>query len=86
MIRIIAIQLLFFLMPFALYGFYLYFNNRSVDKSENWRPQLYTLIASGMVITIAAFVLMAAFTGAPPDGVYVPPRVEDGVVIPGEVK
>ncbi|MCB1473009.1 MAG: hypothetical protein H6878_03385 [Rhodobiaceae bacterium] len=86
MLRIIAIQSLFFALPFLVYGFWLYFSHRSVDARENWRPHLFWLIAGGLVLTIAAFIAMAAFSGAPPDAVYTPPSVQDGELVPGKLE
>lgn len=86
MIRIIALQLLFFLLPFIVYAFWLYFTRRLVNRVENWRPHVFWLVIAGLALTIAAFVTMAAFSGAPPDGTYTPPQIKDGVVIPGEIK
>ena len=86
MLRIIAIQLLFFLLPFLIYGFWLYFTRRVVNAPENWKPHIFWLMVAGFIITIAAFIAMAAFSGAPPEGVYTPPQIKDGVLVPGEIK
>ena len=86
MLRIIAIQALFFLLPFMIYAFWLYFTRRLVNAPENWKPQLFWLAASGFAVTIAAFVVMAAFSGAPTTGVYTPPEIRDGVLVPGKIE
>ncbi|MCB1483190.1 MAG: hypothetical protein KDJ55_14815 [Rhodobiaceae bacterium] len=86
MLRIIAIQALFFLLPFLVYGFWLYFSRQVVNAPENWKPHLFWLVVAGFVVTIAAFIAMAAFSGAPTTGVYTPPEIRDGVVVPGTIE
>ena len=38
------------------------------------------------IIVGAAFIAMAAFSGAPPDAVYTPPSVQDGELVPGKLE
>lgn len=86
MLRIFAIQALFFLLPFLAYGFWLYFTKRVATAPENWKPRLFWLSASGLGLTIAAFLVMAAFSGAPTTGTYTPPKIVDGVLVPGKIE
>jgi hypothetical protein len=41
------------------------------------------LLAGGLVLVILSFFVLAFTTGEEPGGVYVPPRYEDGKIIPG---
>ncbi len=60
MIRVVGIQLLFFLSPFLVYGFYLYFTGRDPMIRESWsRNAVYWLAIVGLVLTIASFVYLA---------------------------
>jgi hypothetical protein len=43
------------------------------------------LIASGVALTVLVLVVVTVHYGNSPTGAYVPPRVEDGRVVPGHV-
>ena len=36
-----------------------------------------------LLLVIISFVLLAHFSGAPPDSTYVPAHIEDGKLVPG---
>ena len=44
------------------------------------------LATSGLMIAAVSFVLLAAFTGSPPDGAYTPSQFRDGVLVPGRIE
>lgn len=60
MIRVFGLQLLFFLLPFLVYGFYLYFSGRNPTSRDTWsKSAVYWLAIIGLVLTIVSFVLLA---------------------------
>ncbi|ESR23162.1 hypothetical protein N177_3230 [Lutibaculum baratangense AMV1] len=73
-----------FLAPFVVYAFYLYFSHRDPLAREAWETRAtWWLTAVGLVLLIGSILLVSAFRGATPDRTYVPPRFEDGRVVPG---
>jgi len=47
---------------------------------------LVTLTAIALVLTAAGFVVVAEFSGAPPNSTYIPAHMEDGRLVPGTLK
>ena len=85
MIRRIAFEILLFLLPFGLYGAYWHLSKREeVEPSPNhpWT----VLFASGLALVAASFLIWGITEGAGQQGVYVPPHVENGRVVPGHVE
>ena len=84
MIRVVFFHALLFLAPFIAYAFYLYFKSRDPMQREAWENQaLVRLAAAGLVLLIGSFLVFSAFRGADTEANYVPPRFEDGRIIPG---
>ena len=84
MIRRIAFEILLFLLPFALYGVYWRVSKR--EEAEFKDPHPWTvLFASGLALVAASFLIWGITEGAGQQGVYVPPHVENGRVVPGHV-
>jgi hypothetical protein len=69
MIRALLPSVLLFLLPFGLYFLWL-----SVQRRRTGAP-----VAS----PAGGLLLFVDFEAAEPDGVYIPPRYEDGRLIPG---
>jgi len=84
MIARISFDLLLFLLPFALYAVYL--RLRRHDEETPTRQHPWTaLFISGLVLVAASFVFWGVFENANQRGVYVPPHLEDGRLVPGRV-
>ena len=85
MIRRLLYDILLFLLPFALYGLYWRIAGRErADahlKSHPWT----LLFISGLLLVVASFVIWGLTEGESPKGVYVPPHLENGQVVPGHV-
>lgn len=83
MIRLLAIQLGLFLLPFLAWGL-----KRALagdvggDGVFAGAPKAKLAIA-GLVLVVAAFLALAAFEGGSASGVYVPDRFENGRLVPG---
>jgi hypothetical protein len=84
MARYIAIDLVFFLLPFAIYAAYLVFTRGSMRNLEDWQVRTIAYLSiAGAVLLLAAVFGFTAFVQGPPDSVYVPAHMEDGVIVPG---
>ncbi|MEG9861021.1 MAG: DUF6111 family protein [Parvularculales bacterium] len=89
MIRIILVNVIAFSLPFILYGSYIWLQRmrgRQQGKDVFGGRVVFLLVAIGLVLVIAGFLSLASFEGGSPDGVYVPPRYEDGLIIPGRIE
>ena len=85
MARIALLELLLFLLPFALWAVWrlLATRGRALLASTPW----FVLILAGLLLVCLGFVGLVFFEpGEPPGATYVPPRLEDGRLVPGEFK
>jgi len=87
MIRIILINLFLLLLPFIIYFAYLYLVKGGRDKNEpiNFAP-LIALFGVGLILMMGAIAYFIQFESGEPGQRYIPPRVEDGVLIPGRLE
>jgi len=83
-IREIVLRILLFAIPFALYAIYLYLRHWRVSATVPETPWLW-LIVSGLLLVIASFVYVGLTEGETTQGVYVPPNVVNGKIVPGHV-
>jgi hypothetical protein len=79
-------EILLFLLPFALYGIYWRLSGRDRADAAKRRHPWALLFIAGLLLVIASFVWWALSAGEPREGVYVPPHVEDGRIVPGRVE
>ena len=82
MISRIFFDLLLFLLPFALYAAYLRLRKHDEDAPAK-QPSWTILFVSGLVLVAASFVFWGLVEDANQRGVYVPPHLEDGRLVPG---
>lgn len=82
--RLIAFNLLFFMVPFVVYLGWLYMKRGRVNDTADWTLRIVGwLAAGGAVIMIASLLVFVHFSGAPPGAVYVPAEIVDGELVPG---
>jgi len=77
-----------FILPLAIYAGYLNVI-RYMRKTEGptWSEvPLTRLFIAGLALMAAGMVVTAYVIGEDPDGVYVPARMENGKLVPGDVK
>ena len=87
MIRPVLTEFGIFLIPFVLYAGYLIATRAGVLDEASWpRHILAKLTLGALLLTILSLVLLAHFSGAPPQSTYTPARVENGVLVPGSEK
>lgn len=76
------------LLPFLVYGLWMYRVRRKRAATGGlWddAPLTWLLIA-GFALMIGSLFAVGFLSGDDPVGTYVPPRVVDGVIVPGQMK
>lgn len=90
MIRVLLYYIFPLLLPMALYVAWVMWAKRRTKEGEE-PPQLgsgpwFWLILAGFALMVASLSYVAITSGHKPGGTYYPPRLEDGRVIPAEIK
>lgn len=87
MIRLVAIQIGLFLLPFVVYALALAVRRRALSAGlfRDEAP-MARLALAGLVLVIGAFLVLAAFDGGSATGTYVPDRFENGRLVPGHIE
>jgi hypothetical protein len=81
------IEIALFVVPFALYAIYLVATERDARDKEHWRIKALTICAAGgCLLVIASLIAFAHFGVVPPGGTYVPAHMENGKLVPGQLK
>ena len=87
MIRPVLTKIGIFLIPFAAYALFLIATRSGVLASSSWPAHLLAkLVLGSLLLVVVSFVLLAHFSGAPPDSTYVPAHIENGKFVPGAEK
>jgi hypothetical protein len=87
MIRPVLTELAIFLIPFVAYALFLIATRSGVLASSSWPVHLVAkLVLGSLLLVIISFVLLAHFSGAPPDSTYIPAHIENGRLVPGVEK
>lgn len=86
MIRIIGFHVLIFALPFIAYGLYVAVMREVRSQEDLYQDApVYWLAVTGLLLSIAAFLLTTTFTGSGPGGVYTPAQMRDGKLVPGHI-
>jgi len=87
MIRPALTEIGIFLIPFAVYALFLMATRSAVLAQTSWPIHLVArLVLGSLVLVGASLILLAQFSGAPPNSTYVPAHVENGKLVPGVEK
>jgi len=87
MIRPVLTEVGIFLIPFAVYAVFLIATRSGVFAQSSWPVHLVAKLALGsLLLVIVSFLLLAHFSGAPPNSTYVPAHIENGRLVPGAEK
>ena len=75
MARIVALNAVFFLVPFAIYALWLALSRRPISDPKSWPLRSVGYLAiGGFVLTSAALFFFIHFSAAPPGAEYRPAR------------
>ena len=84
MIRPVLTEVGIFLIPFAVYALFLIATRSGVLAQSSWPVHLVAkLVLGSLLLVIVSFIMLAHFTGAPPDSTYIPAHMENGKFVPG---
>lgn len=85
MARVAFLELLAFVLPFALFGLWRLLVTRGTALLEN--TPWFALTVAGLAAVSLGLVLLALVErGEPPGSSYVPPHMEGGRLVPGEFR
>jgi hypothetical protein len=87
MIRQLATEIGIFLVPFAAYALFLVATRSGLLVPASWPLHLVArLVVGSLILVILSFIMLANFSGAPPNSTYIPAHVENGKLVPGVEK
>ena len=87
MIRPVLTEVGIFLIPFAAYAMFLIATRSGVMAASSWPAHLLAkLVLGSLLLVVVSFVLLAHFSGAPPESTYIPAHIENGKFVPGVEK
>ena len=88
MLRVVLINIALFVLPLALYAAYFYVSarNKYADTIEWHNMPFRLLLQIGVGLIVIGMLVTAYVSGEDASGTYVPARMENGKLIPGEVK
>lgn len=87
MIRPALTEIGIFLIPFVVYALFLVATRAAILTPASWPIQLVArLVLGSLVLVGASLILLAQFTGSPPNSTYVPAHIENGKLVPGVEK
>ena len=87
MIRPVLTEIGIFLIPFAAYVIFLLATRSGVLTASSWPAHLIAkLVLGSLLLVVLSFILLAQFSGAPPDSTYIPAHIENGKLVDGVEK
>jgi hypothetical protein len=87
MIRQAATEIGIFLIPFAVYALFLIATRSGLLVQAAWPIHLVArLVLASLFLVILSFVMLANFSGSPPNSTYIPAHIENGKLVPGVEK
>jgi hypothetical protein len=87
MIRPVLTEIAIFLIPFAIYALFLIATRSGLLVQSSWPIQVVAKLALGaLLLVLVSFLLLAHFSGAPPNSTYIPAHIENGKLVPGAEK
>ena len=73
-----------FLIPFAVYALFLVATRSGLLVQTSWPIHLVArLMLASLFLIVLSLVMLANFTGSPPNSTYIPAHVENGKLVPG---
>ena len=76
-----------FLIPFPVYALFLIATRSGLLIQSSWPVHIIAKLALGsLLLVVLSFILLAHFSGAPPNSTYIPAHIENGKFVPGVEK
>jgi Family of unknown function (DUF6111) len=87
MIRPVLTEIGIFLIPFAIYALFLIATRSGLLVQSSWPVQIVAkLVLGSLLLVVLSFILLAHFSGAPPNSTYIPAHIENGKLVRGVEK
>ena len=87
MIRPVLTEIGIFLIPFAVYALFLIATRTGLLVQSSWPVHLIAkLVLGSLLMVVVSFILLAHFSGAPPNSTYIPAHIENGKFVRGVEK
>jgi Family of unknown function (DUF6111) len=87
MIRPALTEIGIFLIPFAVYALFLVATRSGLLATSSWPVIIIgRLLVGSLLLVVLSLILLAQFSGAPPDSTYFPAHIKNGRVVPGVEK
>ena len=87
MIRPVLTEIGIFLIPFAVYATFLIATRAGFLSTGSWPLHIVARLSFGaLLLVVLSFIVLAHFSGAPPDSTYIPAHIENGKLVPGVEK
>lgn len=87
MIRPALTEIGIFLIPFAVYALFLVASRSGLLATSSWPVVVIgRLLVGSLLLVVLSLILLAQFSGAPPDSTYFPAHLENGRLVPGVEK
>ena len=87
MIRPALTEIGIFLIPFAVYALFLLATRSGLMVQSSWPVHVISrLVLGSLLLVVLSLVLLAHFSGAPPNSTYIPAHMENGKFVPGVEK
>jgi hypothetical protein len=87
MIRPAFTEIGLFLIPFVVYALFLVATRSGLLVQSSWPVTVVAkLLLGSLLLVVISFVLLAQFSGAPPNSTYIPAHIENGRLVPGVEK
>ena len=83
MLRILLQYLLPLLLPFLLYFAWAALTRAGARRAGSRSAPWAHLLGAGVLLMALSLIAWSLLSGASPEAVYLPPRFEDGRVVPG---
>jgi hypothetical protein len=87
MIRQALTEVGIFLIPFVVYALFLIATRSGLLMRSSWPVVIVgRLLLGSLLLVVVSLIMLAQFSGAPPNSTYVPAHIENGKLIPGVEK
>ena len=87
MIRPAFTEVGIFLIPFVVYALFLIATRSGLLVQASWPVNVIAkLVIGSLLLVVLSFVLLAQFSGGPPNSTYIPAHIENGRLVPGVEK